>query len=302
MKTTELRELLKQFHQIILYGPPGTGKTYTAKKLLEKLFDIADVKELQGNRWDIVQFHPSYNYEDFVRGIQVKTRGAKVEYTTLHRNQPTLETQKTDGGQVVYETINRIFGEMCERATDDSNNDYALIIDEINRANVSAVLGELIYALEYRGEPVKTPYLGDIIIPPNLYIIGTMNTADRTIGQIDYAVRRRFAFVPCPPDRSIINDNDVELLFKRVNDIFDNNEYMSSDFDAADVRIGHSYFLPKKDNDSQQTREQKHKQIAQKIIWQVIPILREYVKDGVLAKAAESEINDIEEDAKDLGK
>ena len=160
--TNEHLNLLLQFYQIIFYGPPGTGKTYAAKGILRKLLGDNFAK-LQNKRWDIVQFHPSYNYEDFVRGVQVKT----------------------ENGQVAYETLNRTFGEMCERANEDSKNDYVLIIDEINRANVSAVLGELIYALEYRDEKIKTPYLGDIVIPSNLYIIGTMNTADRTIGQID---------------------------------------------------------------------------------------------------------------------
>ena len=328
METQQLLELLKQFHQIILYGPPGTGKTYTAKRILEALFNIADAKELQGDRWDIVQFHPSYNYEDFVRGIQVKTHSGqekqkphdaqkkeeKHDSKYFSKNQGVLRTMKpgedrqtnetteTNSGQLEYKTINRIFGYMCKLAEENPKTDYALIIDEINRANVSAVLGELIYALEYRGEPVQTPYKGNIIIPPNLYVIGTMNTADRTIGQIDYAVRRRFAFIPCPPNESIINDSEVKTLFVRVNKIFDNNEYMSSDFDAADVRIGHSYFLPKKNHDNPQTQYQERKQIAQKIIWQVVPILREYVKDGVLTKSTEPEINEIEKKAKNVGK
>ena len=187
------------------------------------LFGADEWESLQGDRWDIVQFHPSYNYEDFVRGVQVET---------------------DTNGNAVYETVNRIFGEMCERANDDSKNYYALIIDEINRANVSAVLGELIYALEYRGKAVKTPYLGNIVIRKNLYIIGTMNTADRTIGQIDYAVRRRFAFVQLLPDKTVITNADAKKFFADVDKLFaKDSEYMSPDFDAEDVRIGHSYFL-----------------------------------------------------------
>ena len=266
MKTTELRELLKQFYQIILFGPPGTGKTYTAKEILEELLGVSDVNDMQGKRWDIVQFHPSYNYENFVRGIQADT----------------------EKGNMVFNTVNRTFGDMCDIAQRDPGNSYALIIDEINRANVSAVLGELIYGLEYRGEKIKTPYLGDIVIPKNLYVIGTMNTADRTIGQIDYAVRRRFAFVHCPPDENIIYDGKAKKFFSRVDEIF--LKYLSSDFDANDVRIGHSYFLA------------TGKELGNKIIYQVVPILREYVKDGVLKKSAEEEINKIEEDAKKLGK
>ena len=264
-KSWELK-LLEQFHQIILYGPPGTGKTYAAKKILSELFDEDDLEDLQGDNWNIVQFHPSYNYEDFVRGVQVKT---------------------TENGQVTYETTNRIFGQMCEHANYNPDAKYALIIDEINRANVSAVLGELIYALEYRGERVKTPYLGDIVIPPNLYIIGTMNTADRTIGQIDYAVRRRFAFVSCPPERDIIEQQfpDALDIYDETQSLFDKvNGDMPSDFNADDVRIGHSYFMA------------KGRTLDNQIMHQVIPILREYVKDGVLRNTASQKIDKIQDD------
>ncbi|MGI9296665.1 MAG: AAA family ATPase [Gammaproteobacteria bacterium] len=259
---SENLRLLRQFYQIIFHGPPGTGKTYTAKNIVRELLGA---EMTQGERWDIVQFHPSYNYEDFVRGVKVKT----------------------ESGEVVYETVNRVFGDMCERAAADSENPYALIIDEINRANVSAVLGELIYALEYRGEAVKTPYLGDIVIPKNLFVIGTMNTADRTIGQIDYAVRRRFAFVHCPPKAEVITNETAREFFNRVDGVFD--EHISPDFDAADVRVGHSYFLA-----------DGNAELSAKIVYQVVPILREYVKDGVLTKDAESVIDEIEKDVKKL--
>ena len=163
-------ELLRQFYQIIFYGPPGTGKTRRAMGILPELLGDSDLNDLQTKgRWGIVQFHPSYNYEDFVRGVQVKT----------------------ENREVVYKTVNRVFGDMCALANADPKQKYALIIDEINRANVSAVLGELIYALEYRNKPVDTPYTvgggemqefqtKELIIPDNLYVIGTMNTADRT--------------------------------------------------------------------------------------------------------------------------
>ena len=260
-------ELLRQFYQIIFHGPPGTGKTHCAKQLLPDL--LGDGWD---DRWSIVQFHPSYNYEDFVRGVQVET---------------------TQSGQVAYKTLNRTFGDMCANASKHPDEKFALIIDEINRANVSAVLGELIYALEYRGQPVNTPYAvggeKELVIPKNLYVIGTMNTADRTIGQIDYAVRRRFAFVACPPDRQVVRDNSDNValdFFNRVNAIF--NEHTSPDFDAADVRVGHSYFLA------------TGRELGYKLVYQVVPILREYVKDGVLQDLAMPDIDKIEEDARKL--
>ncbi len=285
-KVIEMLKVLKQFGQIILSGPPGTGKTFGAKEILKELFDIVEEEaslsafysgmdeELESlrrhsKRWDIVQFHPSYNYEDFVRGVQVET----------------------EGGNVVYKTQNKIFGDMCNRACKDSTNNYALIIDEINRANVSAVLGELIYALEYRDKEIQTPYLGTLIIPKNLYIIGTMNTADRTIGQIDYAVRRRFAFVQCLPDESLIEDKTALDYFSRVEEIFNNDSCISPDFDKSDVLIGHSYFMAK--------GKELTLKILYQIVYQVIPILEEYVKDGVLTEVATSAIDKIAEEAKE---
>ena len=278
--------LLAQFRQIILSGPPGTGKTFSAKRALEKLlkFEDDDLRVGQGDLWDIVQFHPSYNYEDFVRGIRAKTVGDRV----------------------AYEMVNRTFGEMCASAIKRPKEKFALIVDEINRANVSAVLGELIYALEYRGHPVNTPYAvkpedkqeaesdPTLTIPENLYVIGTMNTADRTIGQIDYAVRRRFAFMHCEPQASEIKDKIAQGVFADVDALFVKDDkktpsdFISPDFDAADVRVGHSYFLATGSN------------LSYKLVYQVIPILREYVKDGVLKVSATPKIDEIETRAKKL--
>ncbi|MCD8409649.1 AAA family ATPase [Tenacibaculum finnmarkense] len=161
---------------------------------------------------------------------------------------------------------------------------YVLIIDEINRANLSSVLGELIYALEYRGEAVESMYDIDgnrkITLPPNLYIIGTMNTADRSVGQIDYAIRRRFAFIDVLPEileeSTLENDlkfntdsfNEVEALF-----VGDNN-HLSDEFKAKDVQLGHSYFIYKEAN------------FDMNLKYEIKPILQEYVADGILKESA----------------
>lgn len=292
-----LKALLEQHHQIVLQGPPGTGKTHSAKALAAFMlgFDplaasnkeheqhegfndrrFSDRKGVNGKGcWEIIQFHPAYNYEDFVRGIKVKT-----ENNSIH-----------------YETKNRIFAEMCQEAAKEENKDKAfiLIIDEINRAHLAAVMGELIYALEYRGEKVRTPYEVDgdatLMVPKNLYIIGAMNTADRSIGHIDYAVRRRFAFCSLLPEEDLLveyyggNKNHVALkMFQQVSGLFKNEDKtqarpLSPEFHPDDVQVGHTYFMAK-------TKEmaKAKEELFSKFIYQVYPLLREYYKDGILVK------------------
>ena len=281
----ECVRLLRRFGQIILKGPPGTGKTRAAKHIVAEMLGVdsekIDAGEYQGDLWDIVQFHPSYGYEDFVRGVRVKT----------------------EKGDAVYETVDRHFGVMAKRALDNLDDKHFLIIDEINRANVAAVLGELIYGLEfeYRGKKIMTPYAVkdddfSLVVPKNLFVIGTMNTADRTIGHIDYAVRRRFAFRTLLPDSAVVKDKKFSRapssldLFDKVSALFDKkNGCMSDDFDAGDVAVGHSYFLAKDDGE-----------LRDKMIFQVVPILEEYLRDGVLEEKAGERINKIKEAAENL--
>lgn len=228
----------------------------------------------------IIQFHPSYTYEDFVRGITVKNKGKDV----------------------VYETENKVFGQIIENAS-NSKEDFVLIIDEINRANLPSVLGELIYALEYRGESVDSMYaIGTdktITIPNNLYIIGTMNTADRSVGHLDYAIRRRFAFVDVLPDDAPITNEKAKEFFYKVAALFVttkddkkvNSKFLASDFDYKDVQIGHSYFILENDEE---------KELKLKMQYEVLPILREYVKDGLLQESATVKIDELEEEFKTL--
>ncbi|WP_143095998.1 AAA family ATPase [Pedobacter insulae] len=183
---------------------------------------------------------------------------------------------------------------------------YVLIVDEINRANLSSVLGELIYALEYRGESVDSMYAIDgnnkLILPPNLYIIGTMNTADRSVGHIDYAIRRRFAFVDVLPEVLEINDFDkdlfttvAKLFVKEWDNQWESSLYLSPEFAPKDVMLGHSYFIKQYErDDSGNNINDMSYDFKMRVKYEIVPILREYVKDGILNEKASSEIDKIE--------
>ena len=171
----DIVSLLKDKGQVILYGPPGTGKTYLARKLAEELAPDESCRAL-------VQFHPSTSYEDFFEGYRPAGTG--------------------DDGGIRYELTKGPLARMAERA-EDSDQRNVMIIDEINRGNLPRVLGELLFLLEYRDEIVQTLYRSEeepFSLPNNLWFIGTMNTADRSIALVDAALRRRFHFVPFFPD------------------------------------------------------------------------------------------------------
>lgn len=171
----EVRDLLWDDRQLVLYGPPGTGKTYLALKLAEFLGGGPEQVKL-------VQFHPSYAYEDFFEGF---------------RPQEDPQTR-----EVAFRLTAGPLRELADLASREGNRHipHFLIIDEINRANLAKVFGELYFLLEYRNKSVRLTYSGDdFALPPNLFVIGTMNTADRSIALVDAAMRRRFAFVELSP-------------------------------------------------------------------------------------------------------
>lgn len=229
----------------------------------------------------MVQLHPSYGYEDFVRGITIKTENQQIQ----------------------YETINKIFGKMCKIAGDSKANKYFLLIDEINRADVATVFGELIYALEYRNEAIETPYeveqsskeqsskeqssmvkSSKITVPDNLYIIGTMNTADKSVGNIDYAIRRRFIFFDLLPNADAIENGYAQTVFLCVNEFIKTS--INTQYRANDFLIGHTYFLlPEK------KKINSEKLINYRMEYQVLPILREYYIDGIIRLSNEASDN-----------
>lgn len=218
----ELTRLLETKGQIVLYGPPGTGKTFVADHLAKALAP-------DENRRMLVQFHPSYAYEDFIEGYRPVSR---------------------EGG-IAYELVEGPLVEMAERARLDPRP-HVLIIDELNRANVPKVFGELLYLLEYRDQPMKLAYRskGDTFeLPKNLWIIATMNLADRSVGHIDAALRRRFHFVPFGPADEHNGGLLRRWLEKRgeptwLADLIDSvNTELHNDMGHADLLIGPSYFM-----------------------------------------------------------
>ena len=398
LKTLEMKilqeyiNLLYYKKQIILQGPPGTGKTREAKRIAREVLGLGEDENLEGNeQFKLIQFHPSYSYEDFVRGIVAKPNEegngivytaenkilgtfAKEAFNNWHKAQQSTQTLKEeevfeafiehikeelaqsedykyplteavylfdaddkrfkykgDNWEVHSKGLNMKFSEI--KKIIDSNTterkdiiknynlealtrqmstyflrivekyyefrknykptvdkiplkNYILVIDEINRANLSAVLGELIYALEYRGEAVQSMYAiegeNNLILPPNLYIIGTMNTADRSVGHIDYAIRRRFAFVNILPKdlTNELGDQFESALFAKVTNLFNTN--LSPEFKKEEVQLGHSYFIT------------KNTPIDIRWEYEIKPILLEYVKDGILVgEGIETTINNL---------
>ncbi len=383
--------LLRYKPQIILQGPPGTGKTRLAKLVANEICGAAG--ELK-----TIQFHPSYSYEDFVRGISAKSTENQIEYVTenrvlaefaqkawknlLNSKKDPIELTKEIRTRNLFEKFKETISDeidekeryalnktasiiaveddafrytgsvwknefrmkfedvlklyhkgaalrkeikhqdytsslarthasyfkiLLEKFRDFAQNNpepktevsveekknFVIIIDEINRANLPSVLGELIYALEYRDESVESMYdfegTREIVLPSNLYIIGTMNTADRSVGHIDYAIRRRFAFVDVLPSAMVLDEaiQDTSLrekakkLFGAVEALF-SDEFLAADFKANDVQLGHSYFLA-----------ENEAMLKLKLEYEIKPILREYAKDGIFQAEVKEKIDSL---------
>ena len=233
----EIHTLLEDKKQVIFQGPPGTGKTYVARKLAEH---IAGSK----NRVTLVQFHPSYDYVDFVQGY----RPALME-----NGQPGFGLQ--DGPLL----------RAAKSAVDDeSGAKHFLIIDEINRGNLAKVFGELYFLLEYRDQEIDLQYSdAPFRLPENLYIIGTMNTADRSIALVDLALRRRFYFVEFhpgePPIKGLLRRylREKSPSMEWVADMVDKaNELLQQD--ERDAAIGPSYFMKENLNEGDVQIRWKH--------------------------------------------
>jgi MoxR-like ATPase len=197
--------------QAVLYGPPGTGKTFIAEKLARHLAGGGD------GFVETLQFHPAYSYEDFMEGMR----------------------PQSSGGGLTYPVVPGRFRAFCDRARQRSGR-CVLVIDEINRANLARVLGELMYLLEYRDKSVPLASGTLFSIPPNVRIIGTMNTADRSIALVDHALRRRFAFIALHPDYEVLRNHHENSAL--ANALIAELKQINSEIEPS-YRIGISFFM-----------------------------------------------------------
>ncbi|MEH2022936.1 McrB family protein [Nostoc sp.] len=199
--------------QAILYGSPGTGKTYIAEKLAQYLIGCGDGFS------ELVQFHPAYSYEDFIQGIRPQSQN----------------------GILAYPLVPGRFLEFCKKA-ESREDTCVLIIDEINRANLAQVFGELMYLLEYRDREIPLAAGNSFRIPKNVRIIGTMNTADRSIANIDHALRRRFAFIELRPNYDVLRRYHLKAGFA-VEELIKILQQLNQAIADKNYEIGISFFL-----------------------------------------------------------
>jgi len=290
---------------VILYGPPGTGKTREAKIRAAKLvgINLENVNDAINNvdkqiettdgRIKLIQFHPSYSYFDFVEGIEAGEGGFELKekvFKAFANSAKKALNEISNESQMVTEESDE--DALTKQQTENRN--YVLIIDEINRANMASVFGELLYALEYRGKEISTSG-GSLVIPDNLYIIGTMNTADVSIAGIDYAVRRRFDFTKmntCRPDsEQQVDENSnfykvgekwfINSLYNKVRE--DVEKSVARGINVEDIMPGISYFLVNNKNSNGNDKfDREH--LYYKIDYEIVPLLLEYAKNGLFSK------------------
>lgn len=262
VREKEVAGLLRRRRFVVLQGPPGTGKSRLARQILENAFE---------GRGKTVQFHPAVTYEDFVVGLSPDASRESLRFEVRP-------------------------GWLLQAVREAAAGPYLLVIDELNRADLGKVLGEAIYLFEAgelggpKGRSVQlahaVPGLDPLTLPENLFVLGTMNTADRSIASLDLAVRRRFAFVTLPPDRTVVAAGSTPLglqLFDRLADVFVEH----APDDALDLFPGHSYFLAKTDADLKE--RSRH---------ELLPLLDEYLRQGFMGAAA-SELNAVRDALQD---
>lgn len=259
-KYDRLLNVLKRKKNIILQGAPGVGKTFAAKRLA-----YAMMGEKDKERVEFIQFHQNYSYEDFMMGYKpTENGGFEMQYGVFYR--------------------------FCKKAENNPEKDYFFIIDEINRGNMSKIFGELLLLIEkdYRGTSSKLAYQNlNFSVPENLYIIGMMNTADRSLAMIDYALRRRFSFFDMEPgfDTEGFKEYQEKLASDKFNALIEcikelNNEIADDPSLGKGFCIGHSYFC------GLQADECTQELLEGIVEYDILPMLSEYWFDNLTEKVA----------------
>lgn len=247
----DIYRLLKERLYIILQGPPGTGKTRFAQNLMRNYFPTSSKS---------IQFHPTTTYENFISGIQPKVTEKELSFGIT----PGFLLKCLD--------------------EKDPSNEYLLVIDEINRADLGKVLGESIALFEFRevreanSREIDLPYPTETIkylsLPSNFYILGTMNTADRSIAIMDLAVRRRFAFIDVWPQRDVVDDQNIPLASEAYEKLLDIFIQYATDENLV-LLPGHSYYLANNEIE-----------LKNRFVYELIPLLKEYILDGRISGMA----------------
>ena len=283
-----IQSVLDRKAQVILYGPPGTGKTYWAERAANDLgaisafgkrFDDLDEQQKQvvtgdGESSGLVRlccFHPAYGYEDFLEGYR----------------------PRTVDGRVTFDLRDGIFKKLCNEAQDAPDRNFYLIVDEINRGDIPRIFGELLTTLEKdkRGKRIILPVSQDVFtIPKNVFLIGTMNTADRSISLLDAALRRRFGFIEMMPDGTVLRDSKVSGIALRAwFDALNQRIRQHVGRDSRNLQIGHSYLM-------QSGSPIKEIAVLKRAIRDdIIPLLEEYCYEdyGTLASILGEELIDV---------
>lgn len=235
---------------MILQGPPGTGKTRLAESVRDEHF---------AGRGMVIQFHPSVTYEDFVIGLSPDTRDSALRFDVRP-------------------------GWLLQAAEQAKHAPFVLIIDEVNRADLGKILGEAVYLFEPdeigagKTRTITLPHADkdgrrEFSFPPNLFVLATMNTADRSISSLDLAIRRRFAFVNVPPDRNVVEAHGTTMTldaFDKLMDVFVEH----SPTDTLDLMPGHAYFLAPNDATARS-----------RFRFALLPLLDEYLREGYIGPA-----------------
>ena len=216
----ETLDLIERRKQVILYGPPGTGKTFLAQALSKHVTDGTD------GETTVVQFHPTYSYEDFFEGFR--------------------PVANDDSGTLAFSLRKGPLRRLADAAAANPEANYFLVIDEINRGNIAKVFGELYFLLEYRDSEISLLYSDEpFILPSNIFVIGTMNTADRSIAMLDAAMRRRFAFVELHPEGDPVRD--VLARWAATKGLQDDRADLLARLNAAiadhDAKVGPSFLM-----------------------------------------------------------